>query len=33
MDGRPVIDLKPYVREFEKLSDVRNGWIDLVNKK
>ncbi len=28
LDGTPVIDLKPYVREFEKLSEVRNGWID-----
>lgn len=26
LDGTPVIDLKPYVREFEKLSKVRNGW-------
>ncbi len=31
LDGTPVIDLKPYVREFEKLSKVRNGWNDIKN--
>jgi tRNA-Thr(GGU) m(6)t(6)A37 methyltransferase TsaA len=29
LDGTPVIDLKPYVREFEKLSKVRDGWNDI----
>jgi len=33
LDGTPVIDLKPYVREFEKLSAVRSGWKDFINKK
>lgn len=33
LDGTPVIDLKPYVREFEKLSDVRNGWNDVMKKR
>ena len=29
LDGTPVIDIKPYVREFEKLFDVRSGWNDV----
>jgi len=29
LDGTPIIDLKPYVREFEKLSKVRDGWNDI----
>jgi len=26
LDGTPVFDIKPYVKEFEKLSDIQNGW-------
>jgi tRNA-Thr(GGU) m(6)t(6)A37 methyltransferase TsaA len=33
LDGTPVIDLKPYVREFEKLSDVRSGWNDVTKEQ
>jgi tRNA-Thr(GGU) m(6)t(6)A37 methyltransferase TsaA len=33
LDGTPIIDLKPYVSEFEKLSDVRNGWNDVMKKQ
>ena len=33
LDGTPVIDLKPYVSEFEKLSEVRKGWIDVMKKQ
>jgi tRNA-Thr(GGU) m(6)t(6)A37 methyltransferase TsaA len=33
LDGTPIIDLKPYVSEFEKLSDVRNGWNDVMKKR
>lgn len=32
LDGTQVIDLKPYVREFEKLSKVRDGWNDIKKK-
>jgi len=30
LDGTPVIDLKPYFGEFEKQSDVRIGWKDVM---
>ncbi len=30
LDGTPVIDLKPYVNEFEKLSDIRVGRNDVL---
>ncbi len=33
LDGTPVIDLKPYVREFEKLSRVRDGWNDVIKRQ
>jgi len=28
LDGTPVLDIKPYVPEFEFLHDVRIGWIE-----
>ncbi|MGB5849332.1 MAG: tRNA (N6-threonylcarbamoyladenosine(37)-N6)-methyltransferase TrmO [Ignavibacteriaceae bacterium] len=33
LDGTPVIDLKPYVGEFEKLSDVSIGWNHVMKKQ
>lgn len=28
VDGTPVLDIKPYVQEFDVRSDVRSGWLD-----
>ena len=30
LDGTPVLDIKPYVPEFDKPTDVRTGWPTLV---
>ncbi|WP_394296433.1 tRNA (N6-threonylcarbamoyladenosine(37)-N6)-methyltransferase TrmO [Methanocella arvoryzae] len=28
LDGTPVIDIKPYVRQFDAREHVRSGWVD-----
>ncbi len=28
LDGTPLLDIKPYVPEFEKVYDVRIGWLE-----
>ncbi len=28
LDGTPLIDIKPYVPEFDQYSDVRTGWLE-----
>jgi tRNA-Thr(GGU) m(6)t(6)A37 methyltransferase TsaA len=28
LDGTPVLDIKPYVRQFDHRENVRNGWVD-----
>jgi tRNA-Thr(GGU) m(6)t(6)A37 methyltransferase TsaA len=28
LDGTPVLDIKPYVRDFDDQTDVRCGWLD-----
>lgn len=28
LDGTPVLDIKPYVHEFDSRSNTRNGWLD-----
>jgi tRNA-Thr(GGU) m(6)t(6)A37 methyltransferase TsaA len=28
LDGTPLLDIKPYVPEFDHPSDVRTGWLD-----
>jgi len=28
LDGTPVIDIKPYVRQFDHRDDVKSGWVD-----
>ncbi|AFC98929.1 putative methyltransferase, YaeB/AF_0241 family [Methanocella conradii HZ254] len=28
LDGTPLLDIKPYVREFDRLDDIRCGWYD-----
>ncbi len=28
LDGSPVLDIKPYVGDFDEFSDVRIGWLE-----
>jgi tRNA-Thr(GGU) m(6)t(6)A37 methyltransferase TsaA len=28
LDGTPLLDIKPYVRQFDHRDDVRSGWVD-----
>lgn len=30
LDGTPVLDIKPYVRDFDDQTEVRCGWLDEV---
>jgi len=32
LDGTPLIDIKPYVPEFENVSNVRTGWLEQTGK-
>lgn len=32
INGTPLLDIKPYVPEFDPQSDVRTGWLDHVRK-
>ena len=31
LDGTPVLDIKPYVREFDEQTEIRCGWLDEVS--
>ena len=33
LDGTPVLDIKPYVREFDDRTEVRCGWLDEVKDR
>ena len=33
LDGTPVLDIKPYVGEFDERKDVRVGWLEGVKKR
>ena len=33
LDGTPVLDLKPYVPEFDAHPDARAGWLDTVHRR
>jgi tRNA-Thr(GGU) m(6)t(6)A37 methyltransferase TsaA len=33
LDGTPVLDIKPYVREFDDQAEVRCGWLDEVEDR
>jgi tRNA-Thr(GGU) m(6)t(6)A37 methyltransferase TsaA len=33
LDGTPVLDIKPYVREFDDEPEVRCGWLDRVKQR
>jgi tRNA-Thr(GGU) m(6)t(6)A37 methyltransferase TsaA len=32
LDGTPLLDIKPYIPEFDAHNEVRTGWFDLTNK-
>ncbi|MBC8213364.1 MAG: tRNA (N6-threonylcarbamoyladenosine(37)-N6)-methyltransferase TrmO [Candidatus Marinimicrobia bacterium] len=33
VDGTPLIDIKPYVNEFEKIEDCKIGWLQYKAKR
>ena len=28
LDGTPLLDIKPYVQQFDRREEVKNGWVD-----
>lgn len=32
LDGTPLLDIKPYVPEFDRHEDVRTGWLERARK-
>ncbi len=32
LDGTPLLDIKPYVPDFDSREDVRTGWLDRARK-
>ena len=28
LDGTPVLDIKPFIPEFERVKNIRLGWIE-----
>jgi tRNA-Thr(GGU) m(6)t(6)A37 methyltransferase TsaA len=32
LDGTPLLDIKPYVPEFDSHTDIRTGWLEKVRK-
>ncbi len=33
VDGTPLLDIKPYVPEFDYQSDIRTGWLEEARKR
>ncbi|MEJ2583007.1 MAG: TrmO family methyltransferase, partial [Acidobacteriota bacterium] len=33
LDGTPVLDVKPFVREFDGETEIRCGWLDEVRNR
>jgi tRNA (adenine37-N6)-methyltransferase len=33
LDGTPLLDIKPYVPDFDQRTDVRTGWYEMRSKK
>ncbi|MFA4838528.1 MAG: tRNA (N6-threonylcarbamoyladenosine(37)-N6)-methyltransferase TrmO [Candidatus Neomarinimicrobiota bacterium] len=33
LDGTPLIDIKPYVKRFDRIETLRDGWQDEVDEK
>jgi tRNA (Thr-GGU) A37 N-methylase len=32
LDGTPLLDIKPYIPDFDRPSDVRIGWLEHVDR-
>ncbi|HIP71264.1 MAG TPA: tRNA (N6-threonylcarbamoyladenosine(37)-N6)-methyltransferase TrmO, partial [Anaerolineae bacterium] len=32
LDGTPLLDIKPYVPEFDSYEEVRTGWLEQARK-
>ncbi|MCU0849479.1 MAG: tRNA (N6-threonylcarbamoyladenosine(37)-N6)-methyltransferase TrmO [Spirochaetes bacterium] len=32
LDGTPIIDIKPYVKKFDRMDPTRDGWQDLIDE-
>ena len=32
LDGTPLLDIKPYVPEFDSAADIRTGWLEQARK-
>lgn len=32
LDGTPLLDIKPYVPDFDSVQDVRTGWLEEARK-
>jgi len=32
LDGTPILDLKPYIPDFDSFPDSKSGWYDAVNR-
>ena len=32
LDGTPVLDIKPYLKEIESITDAKSGWVDSLIK-
>ena len=33
LDGTPVLDIKPYVNEFDEREDLRMGWLETARNR
>ncbi|MDY6932399.1 MAG: tRNA (N6-threonylcarbamoyladenosine(37)-N6)-methyltransferase TrmO, partial [Halobacteriota archaeon] len=33
IDGTPLLDIKPYIPEFDERDDVRTGWLNMARLK
>ena len=31
LDGTPLLDIKPYVKQFDRMDNPRSGWYDVVD--
>jgi tRNA (Thr-GGU) A37 N-methylase len=32
LDGTPILDIKPYVKRFDRIDSTRDGWQDAVGE-
>ena len=33
LDGTPILDIKPYVEEFDKRGDIKMGWLERARQR